>query len=94
MRTYFVYIMTNRNRSTLYIGMTNNLRRRVAEHQAQRNDGFTRRYKLTSLVWFESFTNVRDAIAAEKKIKAWSRAKKNALVESRNPRWQDLDMRS
>jgi putative endonuclease len=90
MAKYSVYIMTNRNRTTLYVGVTNNLRRRVREHQSLLREGFTSRYKLTTLVWFEQFDNVVDALACEKRIKGWTRAKKNALVESKNPSWRDL----
>jgi putative endonuclease len=88
-RTYTVYIMSNRSR-TLYIGMTNNLTRRVYEHRHPQDDNFTARYHLTRLVYAESFPNVLDAIAYEKRLKGWTRARKLELIEVSNPEWQDL----
>jgi putative endonuclease len=88
-RCYFVYIMTNPSR-TLYTGMTNNLRRRVREHKLKLVPGFTAKYHITLLVYFESFQYVGNAIEREKQIKAWTRAKRIALVESTNPKWNDL----
>ena len=88
-RAYFVYIMTNPSR-TLYVGMTNDLARRVHEHNEGATPGFTRKYGLKQLVYFEEFRDVRDAIAREKEIKGWRREKKTALIESFNPHWDDL----
>ncbi len=88
-RRYFVYILTNPSR-TLYTGITNSLRRRVREHKGKRADGFTARYNISRLVYFESFVDVRNAIEREKQIKSWTRAKRVALVESVNPKWDDL----
>ena len=88
-RTYFVYILANRSR-TLYIGVTNNIHRRVLDHRSGTASGFTRRYLVRSLVYVESTTDVRAAIAREKEIKGWLRAKKIALIESANPDWTDL----
>jgi putative endonuclease len=88
-RCYFVYIMTNPSR-TLYTGMTNNLRRRVKEHKLKLVLGFTAKYNITLLVYFESFQYVGNAIEREKQIKAWTGAKRIALVESTNPKWNDL----
>ena len=88
-RHYFVYIMTNPSR-TLYTGMTNNLRRRVREHKLKLTPGFAAKYNITRLVYFESFQYVGNAIEREKQIKAWTRAKRIALVESTNPKWNDL----
>ena len=87
--TYYVYIMSSRYRA-LYTGVTNDLLRRVDEHRHKLVDGFTKRYNITRLVYFESFTHVRDAIAREKQIKAWSRQKRIALIRSTNPEWNDL----
>ena len=87
---YYVYIVTNKHRSTLYIGMTNGLVRRISEHKRGEVAGFTQRYQLNRLVWFEHFRDVRDAIACEKKMKGWLRAKKIARIEEKNPRWLDL----
>ena len=89
MSDYYVYIMTN-NSGTLYVGVTNNLERRVYEHKHGTNDGFTKRYVLTRLVYYESSPDVREAIAREKEIKGWVRRKKVALIKSANPYWKDL----
>ena len=87
---YYVYILTNKHCSTLYIGVTNDLERRVAEHKLGEVPGFTRRYQLNRLVWFEHFQDIEEAIAKEKRLKGWLRSKKNALIEKNNPRWFDL----
>ncbi len=89
MRQYYVYIMANLAR-TLYTGVTNNLERRVRQHQEGSAPGFTARYGLTRLVYFETTSDVRAAIAREKQIKAWRRSKKVTLIESMNPNWDDL----
>ena len=88
--TYYVYIMSNPRRTVLYIGVTNNLERRVAEHKSRTLKGFTSTYNVTDLVYFEDCSTVDDAIAREKQLKGWTRAKKNALVERINPKWIDL----
>src|SRR4051812_4763588 len=89
-KTFFVYLMTNRSRVVLYAGITNSLVRRVWEHQNKTVKGFTYKYNVDRLVYFESFENSHDAISREKEIKGWRRNKKNALVETLNPRWADL----
>ena len=89
MRTYYVYIMASRSR-VLYVGVTNDLARRVNEHKRGLNAGFTSRYRVTRLVYFEEFADIRDAIAREKAIKGWKRSRKISLVEARNPTWEDL----
>jgi putative endonuclease len=88
-RQYYVYIMTNHSR-TLYVGVTNDLTRRVQEHKSKLIPGFTAKYNITQLVYFETTQDVRSAIAREKQIKGWLRAKKIALVEATNPEWRDL----
>ena len=88
-KRYYVYIITNPSR-TLYTGITNNLRRRLDEHKRKLVPGFTAKYNINRLVYFEVFEDVRNAIDCEKKIKSWTRAKRVALVESRNPKWDDL----
>ena len=88
MRDYFVYIMSSRTK-TLYVGVTNNLERRVAEHR-QGAAGFTSRYKIAKLVYYESSPSAQDSIQREKQIKGWLRRKKIALIESANPEWDDL----
>ncbi|MBO4534661.1 MAG: GIY-YIG nuclease family protein [Clostridia bacterium] len=92
MKHAYVYIMTCESNSTLYIGVTNDLARRVYEHRNEVLDGFTKRYKLHKLVYFEEHNNIEDAIEREKVLKKWSRAKKNTLVERQNPQWQDLSL--
>ncbi|MEY2563154.1 MAG: putative endonuclease [Verrucomicrobiota bacterium] len=87
---YYVYIVTNKHRSTLYIGMTNDLSRRIVEHKNGEIVGFTQRYQFNPLVWFEDFRGVNEAIACEKRLKGWLRLKKIALIEKENPRWFDL----
>jgi putative endonuclease len=88
-KTYSVYIMTNRS-GTLYTGVTNNLMRRVLEHKRKLVPGFTTRYNINRLVYFENFSQIRDAINHEKRIKGWLRRKKIALIEGTNPAWKDL----
>jgi putative endonuclease len=87
--SFFCYIMSSKSR-TLYCGVTNDLTRRVAEHRSGKGSTFTRRYRCHRLVWFQQFDHAWDAIAAEKRIKGWARAKKVALIESINPDWDDL----
>lgn len=87
---YFVYMLTNQNNTVLYTGVTNNLKRRLYEHQHNLIDGFTKKYNVHKLVYFDYTTDVRSAIAREKQIKGWSRAKKNALINEFNPEWKDL----
>jgi putative endonuclease len=89
MAQYYVYIMTNPAR-TLYTGVTNDLERRVFEHRERLVEGFTKRYGLTTLVYYEASSDVRSAIEREKQIKGWLRRKKVALIESVNPEWMDL----
>ncbi len=90
MKRSYVYIMTNQTNRVLYTGVTSDLQRRVAQHRAGAPRSFTSRYKAFKLVYFEEFGDIRDAIAREKQIKAGSRAKKLALVESMNRGWQEL----
>jgi putative endonuclease len=88
-RTYWIYILASRSRN-LYIGVTNDLQRRMTEHRQRLIPGFTSRYKIFRLVHCEQFADVRDAIAREKEIKGWRREKKIWLIERDNPTWQDL----
>lgn len=89
MRHYYVYIMTNRSR-TLYVGVTNNLERRVFEHKNHLVKGFTSRCRIETLVYYEMTADVEVAIAREKQIKGWLRSKKVALIDSMNPEGDDL----
>ena len=88
-----MYILTNFNSTVMYIGVTNNLVRRVYEHKKGEIPGFTQRYQVHKLVYFEEFKDVYQAIKREKQLKGWTRAKKNALVETRNPNWEDWSLR-
>ena len=89
MNEYYVYIMTNKS-GTLYTGVTNNIQRRVFEHRNKLVEGFSRKYNITQLVYYEVTTDISAAIAREKQIKGWLRAKKIALIKSTNPNWRDL----
>ena len=88
-KEYYVYIMTNKSR-TLYIGVTNNLIRRVYEHKNKLIEGFTKKYNIQFLVYYESGLDINSAITREKEIKGWIRKKKIALIDSVNPQWKDL----
>ncbi len=90
LRPAYVYILTNKGNRVLYTGVTNDLVRRVYEHREKLNEGFTKRYNVGKLVYYESFTDIRTAIAREKQIKAGSRRKKLELVNRFNPDWRDL----
>jgi putative endonuclease len=88
--TYYACILTNWNNKVMYIGMTNDLERRLYEHRHHLADGFTNQYNVNKLAYYESTTDVKAAIAREKQLKGWLRAKKNALVQRMNPTRQDL----
>ncbi|WP_036729176.1 GIY-YIG nuclease family protein [Peptoniphilus mikwangii] len=87
---YYVYIITNRNNTTLYIGMTNNLERRIYEHKNHLMDGFSNKYNLEKLIYYEISNNVEFVIEREKQLKKWSRKKKENLINTMNPDWIDL----
>jgi putative endonuclease len=88
-RAFYVYIMASHSR-TLYIGVANDLHRRVYEHKMKLIPGFTSRYKITKLVYYKVLSDPNDAIAREKQLKGWRRSKKTALIEAENPHWDDL----
>ncbi|OGU74522.1 MAG: excinuclease ABC subunit C [Ignavibacteria bacterium RBG_16_34_14] len=90
MKNYFVYILTNKNHNVLYTGMTNNIFRRGWEHKSQLIGGFTKRYNVTKLVYYESFDNLEEAIKREKQLKAGSRKKKIELINKFNHDWKEL----
>ena len=92
MRKYYIYILTNKSK-TLYIGITNNLMRRMAEHKSGQIKGFTAKYNIGRLAYFEEYNNPRDAIIREKQLKGWLRRKKIHLINSVNPNWDDLSER-
>ena len=89
MKNYYVYVLTNYSK-TLYTGVTNDLQRRVYQHKNKTVPGFTTKYRINRLVYYEVFNDVREAIAREKQIKGWLREKKIALIESMNPTWREL----
>jgi putative endonuclease len=89
-KQYYVYIMTNKNNSILYTGVTNNLKRRVFEHKNKLVEGFTKKYNIDKLVFYEVYNDINDAITREKQIKSGSRAKKIKLIEEMNSRWNGM----
>jgi putative endonuclease len=91
---FYVYIITNWDNSVMYIGMTNNLERRLYEHKNKLISGFTKKYNINKLVYYEHITDVHVALAREKEIKKWRREKKDNLVVSMNPDWQELNLGS
>ena len=86
---YYVYMLTNKSNRVIYIGITNNIKRRVYEHKLLL-DGFTKKYKVTKLVYYEKFSDPQRAIDREKQLKRWKRDKKILLIETQNPTWEDL----
>lgn len=90
MPEYYVYMMCSPNNQTLYIGVTNDLARRVYQHKAKEIEGFTKQYNITKLVCFEQTLNIEAAILREKQLKGWLRARKNELIDISNPDWKDL----
>ena len=90
MTDYFVYMLASQRNGTLYVGVTNDLARRVGEHKDKAVPGFTKRYGVSILIWYETFPNINDAIAREKQIKGWNRAWKIRLIEENNSAWNDL----
>jgi putative endonuclease len=91
-QSYFVYILTNRPRGVLYVGVTNDIGRRLAEHRAKLVTGFTARYGITMLVHFEEYASIIEARAREHSLKRWRRKWKFALIEESNPGWRDLSL--
>ena len=88
-RVYYVYVMANAS-GTLYTGMTNDIRRRVMEHKEGSIEGFTKKYKINRLLFYEEFGTAIEAIETEKQIKGWKRQKKIELINRQNPMWEDL----
>jgi putative endonuclease len=89
-RSYFVYILASRRNGTLYVGVTNDLARRMSEHKGKLVPGFTRKYRVDKLVYFEEYPSILEARARERALKRWDRAWKLALIEEMNPQWRDL----
>ncbi|HUD50586.1 GIY-YIG nuclease family protein [Parvibaculum sp.] len=90
LKSYYVYILANGRNGTLYIGVTNDIVRRIAEHKSGQAKGFTKRYDVTQLVWFDETPDVNAAIQREKTMKRWPRAYKLNVIEEMNPQWRDL----
>ena len=90
MKSYYVYILTNKKDGVLYIGVTNNLERRIYEHKNKKIKGFTEKYNLNNLVFYEENNDIAFAIQREKKLKKWNRKWKINLIEKNNPNWNDL----
>ena len=89
-RSYFVYLLASRPNGTLYVGVTNDLRERIWQHKQELVEGFTKKYGVKSLVWFEQTESIESAIVREKQIKKWNRDWKVELIEKTNPQWRDL----
>ncbi|MBU1102072.1 GIY-YIG nuclease family protein [Patescibacteria group bacterium] len=89
-KSYYVYIIASKRNGTLYIGVTSDLKKRIWEHKNNLVEGFTKKYKVHLLVYYESTNNVRSAITREKQLKKWNRKWKIGLIEKNNPRWKDL----
>ncbi len=90
MKSYFVYILSSQRNGTLYIGVTSDLLKRIWEHKNKKVDGFTKKYDVDKLVYFEQTENVMSALEREKQLKKWNRSWKIKLIENKNPKWQDL----
>lgn len=90
MKTYYVYMLANKTNSVLYTGITNNLQRRISEHKQKLVEGFTKKYNVTKLVYYEETGDVLSALTREKELKGWNREKKNKLINSVNLEWSDL----
>ena len=91
MKDYYVYIMANDNNNVFYIGVMNNLQRRVYEHRTGIFEGFTKKYRVHKLVYCENCHDVKDALRREKQLKGWTREKKKALIETVNPEWKEIE---
>ncbi len=92
MKNYYVYILTNKPRGTLYIGVSSNLKKRIYEHKLQSFDGFTKKYNIRILVYFEEFSDAISAIEREKRLKKWNRDWKIRLIEESNKDWRDISI--
>jgi putative endonuclease len=92
MKDYYVYILTNKTNSTLYTGVTSDLRKRVYQHKHKLIDGFTKKYNVNKLVYFEQYNLVENALKREKQIKAGSRKKKLELIQSKNPKFKEINV--
>lgn len=89
-KLFYVYILANTHNTTLYIGMTNDIKRRVYEHKTHLNTGFTHKYNVEKLVWYSIFSDANSAILKEKQLKKWNRKWKERIINEMNPEWKDL----
>ncbi|OGF46672.1 MAG: endonuclease [Candidatus Firestonebacteria bacterium RIFOXYA2_FULL_40_8] len=89
-KSYYVYIATNNTKTVLYTGVTNNLIRRASEHREGKIEGFTKKYKVNKIIFYQEFNNIQEALSAEKRIKGWRREKKIELIKSKNQDFKDL----
>jgi putative endonuclease len=89
-KEYYIYLLTNKHNNVLYTGVTNDLIRRIYEHKNKLQKGFTEKYNVDRLVYYEMYNDISDAITREKQIKGWTRKKKNELISQFNPKWKDL----
>jgi len=92
MKSYYVYIITNKKNGVLYIGVTNDIERRIYEHKNKLVEGFSSKYNLNKLVYFEETSDIRTALEREKRLKKWNRDWKIRLIKEKNPNWEDLSM--
>ena len=92
MKNYYVYIMSNKNNSTIYIGVTSDIIRRVEEHKKGLVEGFTKRYNIKKLVYVETTSDIKAAIQREKQLKGWVREKKDKLISDFNPTWEEISL--
>lgn len=90
MKSYYVYILTNKTNTVLYTGVTSNLIKRIYEHKNNAVDGFTKKYMIHKLIYYEPYQNIQEALTREKQLKAGTRKKKEALINSLNPEWTDM----
>lgn len=90
MKTYYIYLITNKRNTVLYTGITNNLNRRISEHKGNLIKGFSNKYNLNKLIYYEFTNDIHSALKREKEIKGWKRNKKIKLIETKNPKWIDL----
>lgn len=89
-KEYYIYLLTNKHNNVLYTGVTNDLIRRIYEHKNKLQKGFTQKYNVDRLMYYETYADITDAITREKQIKGWLRKKKNELINQFNPKWNDL----
>lgn len=90
---YYIYILVNINNKVLYVGVTNNLEKRIREHKSGTIEGFTKKYNIHKLVYYETYSDIKEAINREKQLKGWSRDKKNQIIGKNNPEWREISIK-